>query len=194
MPVAGTKIPRWLRSRHPYCPARPPVRGGRRPGSRPGHVRQGRRVAHERGHHEHPLGPSPRRGPPEGGTGTVLSGYLRPVLPLDGRSPRRRGGVRRVGARRRLGPDRRHRRGAARTAEPRATADPAPRDQGAGGEVSRINPARRPGHRAGSNPPLPRRPCSHPVRYATAIFAPGIPDLLRDSERASSGTGLAIRK
>ncbi len=44
--------------------------------------------------------------------------------------------------------DRSYGRGPARTAEPRATAEPAHRDQRAGGEVPRISPTRRPGHRA----------------------------------------------
>jgi hypothetical protein len=166
---------RWLRPRHPHGPYRPLVRGGGRTRPRTSHARRRSPSRPRTGHHEHPLGPRPSPRTSRGRHRDRTEWLPRPVLPLDGTKPVSPKPCTTCWRQAAPCPDRPHRRGTTRTTEPWATADPAPRDQGAGEEGSRINPARRPGHRAGSNPPLRRRPCSHPVRYATGRSSPRHP-------------------
>ena len=77
--------------------------------------------------------------------------------------------------------------GRPRPPDPGVPGDPSRRDQGAGGEVSRVYPARLPGtvpertHRF--EDVLARTRFGVPQRF----FVPGIPDLLRDSESVLSG-------
>jgi hypothetical protein len=171
----------WLRTWRPHRPTRPPVRGGGRSRPRPGDARRRSPSRPRTGHHEHRLGPSRGRGPPGGGTGAVPSGDLRSVLPLDGRSPCRRGrvrhvGARHVGARRRLGPDRPHRRGS--TAPPSPGPPPIPHAEIKVLVETYLGSTRRAGQ--GTTPVQTHRFEDVLVRTrfgaSRAIFAPGIPD------------------
>src|SRR5271166_3278344 len=137
--------------------------------------------------YEHPVGPGLGRGPARGRARTVPAGDLRPVLPLDRRAASGRDRLRHAGARRRACTDRPHSDGPAPAARPWATADPPRRDQGAGSEVSRIYPARRPGHRPGTNSRFEDVLARTRFGVPQQLFVPGIPDLLRDSESVLSG-------
>ena len=133
------------------------------------------------------VGSGPGRRPAGSGAGAIPRGHLRPVLSLDRRSSGSRGGVRHVGARRDVGADRPHGRRPAGAAESRAAGDPTRRDRGARAEVPRLNPPRRPWRRTGSDPSFRSTPCSTRFGAPRTIFAPGVPDLVRDTESVLSG-------
>src|SRR6185312_9213428 len=79
-----------------------------------------------------------------------------------------------LGARRRAGAHRPYGGGAApAVSRPGRAADPARRDQGAGGEVSRDHPAGGPGRRPGADAPLRGRASADPVWRSAAVLRPG---------------------
>ena len=148
---------------------------------------EGRRVAERARDHEHPLGAGPGRGPPRGGAGAVPAVTFGQSLPLDGRGPGCRGGVRHAGAGRRSGADRPQVEG--RPKPPSPGPPPIPHAEIQSLVEKYLGPSRRAGQ--GVAPVRTHRFADILVRTRfgapQSIFVPGIPDLLRDSESVLSG-------
>jgi hypothetical protein len=142
-PASGCRLRPW----RSYRPPGSSVRTGGRPGPRRRHAGRGLSCGRRNRSHEHPVGSGPSRGPARGRARAVPAGDLRPVLPLDRRAASGRDRLRHARARRCAGAHRPHGDWAASATRPWGARDPPRRDQRAGGEVSRIYPARRPGHR-----------------------------------------------